>query len=352
MAVGSVDYFSSNANYGAAGSKFKNLPSNGTYQNATFGLDGSFDLDSDWRLLGGLGGAMAQSDNGSVTKSAANMSDIRLGAQWWLLQRPFWLVPVFKYSYPLQRVTADTDRVMTSEGALTYEGGAWLAKKIRGLRYYFYGGWKYQDENRANLVPWVLAAEYRPRLWYVEGGLRGYETLQGSGDSREAHETTVNRVNAGSLRYYAVNPALREAWGETGFHWRTWQAWLGLAQTFNGRSTAAGFTASVGLLVSFDAFSPEPEDEGPLSEDRFIQDKVFEEKEPESEPSKENFDMSHEKYDEELFREASPVRTEDHMTAPEKPKAKARPRKPKKKGPSTEQLLDKAQKQLEENLGK
>lgn len=345
QALMSLDYFSSTANYGAAGSTYKSLPDNGNFQNVLVNMGGAYDVDNKWKLLGGLTASMVNAQNDNYTHSSSEVSELNLGAHYWFMKRPFWLIPVVKFTYPLQRVSDSTTGTITGEGAMTFEGGAWVAKKFRSVRAHAYLGLKYQDENRANLIPWTLAAEYRPQFWYFSGGLRGYETLQGSGDSREAHEAVVERTNAGSLRYYSVNPNSREIWGESGLHWQNWQVWLGVGQTFNGRSSAAGFTATIGGLLNFNFgdFNDDDDSGSPYEPDVPV----------------DNFESGTEKYDHSLFEESTPAAPADEMAIPGESvedapvKKKVLKKKPAKKvkkikkGPSTEQMLDETQKQLE-----
>ena len=364
QAAVTLDYFSSTANYGAGGGTFKALPDSGSFQNVLLKASGSYELDNKWKFFGGLTGSMVNAQNDNYTHSASELTEFNMGAHYWLMRRPFWLIPVFKYTYPLQRVSDSTTGTITGEGAMTFDGGTWISKKMGWIRAHGYLGLKYQDEGRASLIPWIVAAEYRPQFWFFSGGLRGSETLQGSADSHDAHLTVVNRTNAGSLRYYGVNPSSREIWGESGLHWQNWQVWLGIAQTFNGQSSASGFTATIGGLIDFDlGFGGSESD----------YDSNFQ---PYSKPA-EKFKSKTEKYDHSLFEESSPdapeeesvtpaddSQTEDYMnnampsesaTADEPPveeKPKKKPAKKKKKkvkaGPSTEQMLDETQKKLEE----
>lgn len=341
-----VDYFNTTANYGNAGGSFQDLPNGGSYKNILMRFGAAYDLDPQWHLLGSLLVSKATSEDSVTTRDTVGVSEIGFGAQYWFMKQPFWVIPEFKFTYPLQRVSASTDDIIIGEGAMSFEGGAWLGKKIGTMRGYGYLGAKYQDEGRAMLLPWTLAAEFRPEQWFIDGGLRGYETIKESADSRAEHEFVTNRVNGGSLRYYAVNPSSREVFAELGMHNKDWSAWVGVSQTFNGEESAAGMTVSVGGLLNMDFLGgggssseedPEPDHEVSA---------------PQKQPK---FDYGGEKYDEDLFKSSSPVRPEDQLHQEEKPvqkvkRVKKKKVKPKQTSPKTEQLLDDTEKKLEEQM--
>lgn len=340
QAVGSLDYFNSTENYSSAGGSVRDLPNGGSYKNILTRFGASYDLDNQWHLLGTLLASKATSEDGTTTREGFDVSELSGEAQYWLMKRPVWVVPEVKFTYPLQRISETTQDIITGEGAMAIQAGAWVAKKLGPVRSYGYLGFKYQDEGRATLIPWTLAAEYRPETWFALGGLRGFETLKESGDLRTEHELVTNRVNGGSLRYYAVNPSSKEVFGEVGMHNKGWSAWFGLAQSFNGEEYAAGLTATVGALFNLGMFGGSGESSEDFEEERMI-----------SPPEKqERFDYGGEKYDEKLFRESDPVKPEDQYAPVDKPAPPKKKRIKRKKGPSTEKMLDDVEKKLEQGL--
>jgi hypothetical protein len=346
QAMGTLDYFNSSANYSSSGGAFKDLPNGGSYKNILTRFGGSYDLDNQWHLLGSLLASKATAEDVSQTNDGFAMSELSGEAQYWLMRRPAWIVPELKFIYPLQRVSDSTQDIITGEGAMALQAGAWVAKKIGAIRGYGYLGYKYQDEGRAGLVPWTLAVEYRPEMWFIDGGFRGFETLVESSDDRTQRELVLARTNAGSLKYFSVNPSSKEVFGEVGMHNRDWSAWLGLSQTFNGEEYAAGLTASVGALINLGMFFPNEEG----SSGDFGSDPAEDERFSAPPDKSDKFDYGGEKYDEKLFKDADPVKPEDQFAPVDKPTPKKKRVIKRKKGPSTDKMLNDVEKKLEQGL--
>jgi hypothetical protein len=128
----------------------------------------------------------------------------------------------------------------------------------------------------------------------------------------------------------------------------SWEVWAGLAQSINGTDYAHGLTFTVGGLFRFDW---QPGSDYDDDYDTYQPEPYYEKS---SSKKEDDFDSGNEQYDHKLFKEASPVKPEDEfdesINTVKKKEMKSRGVKPKKKGPSTEKMLDDVEKQLEKGL--
>lgn len=352
QALAKVDYFSTSANYKTGGGSYTSLPNSGTYQNIEMKFAGSYDLDNRWRLFGGVTAAMAQAENNLNSSSSNDLTEINFAAQYWAMKRPVWLIPEVKFTYPLKRISDSTDEIISSEGAMALEGGAWVSHRLGMLRGYGYVGLTYRDESRSMLMPWVLAAEFKPQFWYVLGGLRGFESIKKSGASLDSRLAVTARGSSGTLKYYSPNPALMEGFGESGLYTKDWRAWIGLAQTINGMDYAHGMTISVGGLYAWNAgwnFGGSTSGESSSYED--VQDET-ERRILRKRQRQQNFQMGNENYDEQLFEDSSPLPEDESVEESESPAPKPKKvRKVKKKKTiNTDKMLDDTEKKLEQEM--
>lgn len=251
-----VNYFSTNANYSGGGGSYKDLPSSGRYDNIRLDALGRYDYSNKLSLKGGFGFARATSHTDQIDRTNTGVTDVYFGAQYHYIKSPTWnLFPDVWFGYPLFRVGNSTGPLL-GEGAMYLQAGAWLMRRFGRFEPYVYLAYRYQDEGRAGLIPFNLGTRYKVEYMWLGLELGGFQRLSGDSQTAAQKALITDRYDGGSLRYYSTNPSLFEArayaegWLSQDMHLK-----VGVAQTVNGSSTAAGWSAFAVFSLDLSAFS-------------------------------------------------------------------------------------------------
>lgn len=225
----------------------------------TFSVRGAADYSLRKNWLVGVGAeivnASSENQNFSVNnleadRSATELNNFSVFTHYELRQGTLRLIPTLKGTFTVQEVNPNTNNVVTGEGANQAELGAWGLIETGGIEPYIYGGYRYQDDGRAHLMPWRLGAQFNLSRFFLRSEVGGHLVIQDDKyNSRRLERTNVtNRVNAGSFRYYAVNPNLIEARVEAGIPVsRELDVVGGATHTLAGESVAYGYSFYAGI---------------------------------------------------------------------------------------------------------
>lgn len=326
-------YFKSDANYDDGGSS-SSLP--GDFTQFLYKFGGAYDFGADWRFYGALDVSSVQASGATADNANSGLSDLHLGAQyWWREFSGIRLVPQADFTFPMAKVDESSSDAIISDGAMTLGAGSWALWEMHAFTPFAFLGFQYRDGGRSYLLPYNLGAQYTfgQRSFWVRGELRGYRTLidDADTDNRTFRDTYLSGVNAGSYRYYAINPSLTELAFQAGTtFFENWEVYGGAAQSLEGKNAAQGPTVFAGVIFrggadggsspAEPAFSP-----GERSEDQFTEPEI--------------------KYDERLFNESDVVARPKKKT----PAKRAAPaKKPPRKTPvSVDKMLQETEKSLE-----
>ncbi|MEK6554968.1 MAG: hypothetical protein AABZ31_07005, partial [Bdellovibrionota bacterium] len=146
-----------------------------------------------------------------------------------------------------------TNDVVTGEGTNQAELGMWGIISTGSLEPYVYGGYRYQEDGRAHLMPWKVGSQLNLGQFFFRGEVGGHFTVKDDKyNSRRLERTNVtNRVNAGSFKYYSVNSNLIELRVEAGLPAsKELELIVGGTHTLAGESVAYGFSVYGGLRYS------------------------------------------------------------------------------------------------------
>lgn len=334
------EYYITNANFSDQGGTYLALDNSSYYQRYNINLLGHYDFSERLRASAGFGYANAQSDDGTFRRTDGTLTDLVGGLQYQIHKKTFLIVPELWMGYPFTRVTPTTDAVITSEGAIFAQLGVWLKKPFGRFSLHGYAGYKFQDEGRAGLMPYVLGATYQFPTFAVSAALTGEQTI--SKDSNSNNPSLRNGsalvVNAGSLRYEAVNPNILSARGYVDTFWTEAVTFrMGVEQSLNGRSTASGLAVNAMLLWNFPWVGDTPQTKLVLPKPQ----------------TPETFEVPEKDYDENLFNHsptappnAEPATQGDEGINPPQTEEVVKPKpKPKKKKnkKSLKQLLNETQ---------
>lgn len=315
------EYFRSSSNYDPQGGAYEGLPNGQSYANLLTSVMGQYSWSDRWAVFSKAGLAYAKSNGADTDRTNTQITELGGGLRHKLLVRPVFVVPEIEFGFPLNRVKPSTDETLTDEGALFLQAGGWFAKHLWHLYNYAYLGARYQDEGRASLWLYKIGTYINLNGVLIGTELNGYSALTNDTylDTPEERDDITTRVNAGSLRYYSINPSLAELRFWTGFRFlRGVQMDFGYNQTINGKNTAAGRTFWTQLTWSWNLSGETPSRRTKRSFQR------------KSEQQAEEFNIDAEKYDETLFED--------------KPTSTPKKREQKKKTEQIEnQLLDEAE---------
>lgn len=249
-----TDGFFTHANYLGDSTQQILLPSH-IYNNYGTFLHGSYNLDHEWSILGTIDSAYAHSDDGSSARNAYNVSDAGIGLQYLRRYTWIWLAPEFSASYAFNPVEVNTDTVLVGEGAATISG-ILNALKIwtHAIQSYGYLGYTYRFDGRSSLLPFDFGSKFRLIKPWFGAEIRGYRTAFEDEDTNSPSMRTsvTDRVDAGSLRYYSINPSLVEGeiFTEIFFNPKL-MARLAGNVTLWGQNTAQGYGYFFSLKYAF-----------------------------------------------------------------------------------------------------
>lgn len=326
-----LSYFRSGANFDNAGTNTSGLPLGGYYSLLHNQFSASYDAFKDWRFHASTGFGYAIGNNSNTTYSGFAMTEVSGGAQYWFKRRSWALVPSFQAAFPFKRVTFDTNDSLVNEGSAWLEPGAWGVLYLRPVNVYGYLGYRHQDGGRAGLLMSEAGVSYRFPSSRIRGGMRGQTAVVNdthTGDQEHIRNVVTSRVDAGSFKFYSVNPTLYEVYAE--MDWivtRQWEVGAGGAYTVYGAHAAHGWTALA--MARFRI----PSEKVRSSGRRYV--------DPIS-PTYDRFEPEEENYDQMLFKEVKPDVDE---SAPDRPR-RAKPLRP-RNNKSIDQLMRDTEKSLE-----
>ena len=243
-----LNHYTSNANYNSEGGSYEEIGENNSYTNILGTLYSRYDLSHRINMMGSLGVAYVRSENTEANREQTSLTEATWGGQAQLIKTSFSLISEAFIVIPFNRIKDNTDEVLTGEGAMVIQAGAWISKRILSHIFYLYLAYKYQDGGRATLFPWSVGFSNDDSPWIYSLELGGFNVLQDDEyiNNPGKRRAIVRRVNGGSLKYYSINPEVLEVTGKLGYWLRPDTSFgLGFSQTINGKNYGAGNTIMV-----------------------------------------------------------------------------------------------------------
>ncbi len=239
-----TDYFETHANHDVGGNTFSRLNDDQLFTNWTTQFFGRWSLSEKWALFGHLNVAHSRSVGKLATRTSSAFSEGGLGVDF-MVSSGFFIVTTQLFgAFPFRSVALDTDEVIISEGAKQIGAKLYVAKPLKSFLSWGSLGIVSRSDGRSTLIPWELALSSKFHYWMIEGRIYGYENL---GDDQyteipSTRTSVTDRVNAGSLHFFSINPK-SVAWeAMSGYRWTpTFETLLGYGSTITGSSSASGF---------------------------------------------------------------------------------------------------------------
>ncbi len=239
-------FFNSTANYLSTGDSYQNLTKDNYYRLTLFDVGIRKIFSSKWSL--GFSNQIAAGEsqtlslkrtNSAVTQSKFFSDFVVFDGKFNFILEPF-------VTYPWVRNDLTTDAMAISEGAIELGSLVRLQTSFAKVRWGLFSGFNYRDQGRSSLVPYGTAAEVKLGSVLLGGEISGYRSI--GFDKNTSSDTDrvnwSNRVNAGSYKFYSVNPSSLESrfWTTFLVDPRFWLK-IGAGMTLNGSSTASGWEA-------------------------------------------------------------------------------------------------------------
>ena len=243
-------YEQATANYLSQGNFFQALPSGQSYKLITVDAGTRYHF-ARWALFGEAQLASAESRNLTETRVNSGFSQAILGADYLLYQGRFAIIPEVAVTYPFVRNSISSDAVSLNEGAIEGSSRLIFLARFWRIRWATFLGFTYRDGGRSSLLPYGLFGEFQFRHFVLGNELRAYQSVSYDQDTNadQARKDWATRVNAGSQKFYSVNPS--------GAHNTTWarfvvdrSLWMqvGAGMTLNGSNSGAGWNVFLGVL--------------------------------------------------------------------------------------------------------
>lgn len=265
-----ISHFTTTANYDTEGSTFTKLPNNQSFNKTDFQITSYYSLDKQWNLLSGISFGHGKSVGTDSTRKNSKITDFQLGASYLWETKPLLIIPHIYANIPFAKVDKDTDDLILNEGSLDLAPSIWISRKVFGFQFYADPGFLFRNGGRSHQFTLKIGLAQRFKLfelgaeYHMESAFTDDDTYQ----TPTIKQTVTNRVNAGSTKYYNVNPELHSAKIWANYRWsKTIKLQLGFDKTLNGKNTANGLAIFSGL--SWDLNSSPTKKDSSKKGDRF-----------------------------------------------------------------------------------
>ena len=203
-----TNFFKSQANFTADGSQQTLIGSN-YFQSLDFTSYLRWELIEDIGFIGGFNIASSESSDAASTRKNSALNRVDLGFDYL-----FWNSDIHEtffrmiYSQPIEKIALNTDSVSNSDGATEIKPEVVMRFNLDGWYPYAQAGINYRSEGLSMLATYAAGLEMRFTEIGIGASVIGRTSIKdddmtGTSSLRDAVNT---RVNAGSKKYFAVNP--------------------------------------------------------------------------------------------------------------------------------------------------
>lgn len=203
-----ANYFNTNSNYDANGSKqaliagasLQTLRTEAALRYVLFGRAG---------LTGGLEFGNVETNNGTQVRTQSTMTHYFLGADFSLYKSKTWsLYAEGSFKNASESINVNGDEALASNGANEIVGKVTGMYAGTDFRTYVSAGGNFRGEGLSTLLVYSFGADYNFSGFRVGLNFEGYSTVKDDEQTATpiVRDLLTTRVNAGSRRYYSVNP--------------------------------------------------------------------------------------------------------------------------------------------------
>ena len=248
-----MDFFQSSQNFTNRGVK-SDLPLGGKYREVPVRIGMRHDPDSRFSFFGELGVNSVKAENRALNRERTALSHLLVGADFQLLDWPVLVVPELRMMVPLTTISLTDTEAFVGEGVFGIQSGIAVSKVYKYLWLSAYAGFDYRMSGRASLGVWNAMAKLRFWSLFLDLEAAGSSVLMDDEEAffPDSRFNYINSVNAGSYRYYSVNPELTEARLALGIQFSpTTAARIGFGQGLSGFRSAFGQTYFLSFQMDF-----------------------------------------------------------------------------------------------------
>lgn len=206
-----LNYYKTSTNFDAGGST-AGLASGNYLLYTDLSAEVRYVINSNVGLIAGLQITNSESDDAIATRKNSNLSYLHLGLDYLFEKgRSYLFFMELLLSYPLEKISSDTDSALNSDGAIELKPQATMVFYKEGYSPYASLGLNYRTEGLSTLLTFMLGAEIEFERMGLGGNLNGFFSILGDQKTQEERELLNHNVNAGSARFNAFNPGLIDA---------------------------------------------------------------------------------------------------------------------------------------------
>lgn len=206
-----TSYFTTKSNHTSNGTV--DLLNGGSYQLIKTDFDTRYSLSTTWAVFGRMTLGSAESKGLDATRANTSLTDGVIGVQMNSLVGALEVIPEVSLVMPFEKVVAEQDSVMNGEGVSETRLRARMQTVFDAFTLFGLIGLDMRGSGRSNLMPWSIGAEFGSAGTFRFGArLFGSQSISDDSDTGVTGEfnraVTSARVNAGSLKFYGVNPSV------------------------------------------------------------------------------------------------------------------------------------------------
>lgn len=242
----SVNFFKTQANFNASGEQDV-LKDDATFQNTDIELQARYVIWQDFGVYGGLNIGNSESNDINANRKNSSISYFNLGSDYQFYQSSWLsLFADAAYHHAIEKVAADTDSVMNSDGGSDFHVRMGSVMTLDYFQIFGGGGFKYRLSGLSSLLTYTLGMQSQFDQFVFGGAINGYASVMDDADTDNISEREAIslRVNAGSKKFNAINPNLLD----TDFYFQ-YLFDRDISFKFNGGYTMIGSNSAVGYHV-------------------------------------------------------------------------------------------------------
>ncbi len=248
-----VSYLSTNQNYGNTGSLFS-LSGSNSYELIQTPIRARYGLFENWGISAGAMVSTSTSKDNTATRRNSSATSGEFGVDWLFYQgfADLWIES--QLIYPFEKISTTQDTSINGEGVTQVKTTLGFSKEMSSFFLYGSGGVNWRQGGRASLVTGQVGASYLFSSFMLGLETNGYVPMNDDADrgAETARYSLIQKVNAGSYRFYSVNPSYGEAkvWAE--FPMFGMDAGASASLPYYGQNISYGPVFAINLSMSFD----------------------------------------------------------------------------------------------------
>lgn len=201
------EYENLTENFNATGGA-TSLITGGSFMHFATKLGAIYRPSKTWSFYSGVRVAYSKSVLGAFERTNSNLTDVFGGVNYHTELKKFELIPTAEVNFSLNQIDLATDDVLLNDGLTNFKLGIWILKDFKRFVPYFYGGIILNNDDYASLYQASIGSKLVFSNWYMFMEVSDNGILKDDGNlaTPNVRFDVINRVNAGSYRFYSVNP--------------------------------------------------------------------------------------------------------------------------------------------------